>query len=157
MAMKIELTEQNKALLASMKKSAESKRRDMEARKVKQAARLKHGSFKSLNQLRIANLKLLRNVIFTATQDAYAKAMKISQTELSRIETGKENMSDLASSNLEESYKLPSGWMDRNNLELFLNDAEFDLVVEIHDLPKNKQVEVVDLCNQIVSLLGKAK
>lgn len=105
------------------------------------------------DKLRAANLRLLRHGVFNTDQSVFAETVNISQSKLSELERGKTKLDDELARRIERSYKLPIGWMDRDNSDLFLSSGEFELVKNIRGLSLDKQKSVISQFDGILKLI----
>jgi hypothetical protein len=101
--------------------------------------------------VRQTNLLLLRHSVFHTNQDTFAETLKVASSKLSRLELGKDLLDDSMARQIESSYKLPHGWMDRDNSNFFLSADEFDLIKRIRGL-SGKQKDLMDIFNGILEV-----
>jgi len=100
----------------------------------------------SVNRYRQDNFKLIRLVAFNSAQKDFAKILNMNQSEYSQFERGDKDISDHRARTLETELALPSGWMDRDNANLFLDNTEFELIRAMRDQSevfRNKLLELV--------------
>jgi DNA-binding XRE family transcriptional regulator len=85
---------------------------------------------RSETEVRRVNLRLLREIL-PADQEGFGRTFDLAQSEVSRLETGKDPINLILAMRIERGFGLPAGWMSRNNPDLFLTSQEFDLVRSI--------------------------
>lgn len=107
----------------------------------------------SENKIRAANLRLLRHSVFNTDQTPFANTVGVAQSKLSRLESGKDFLDDGLARRIENSFNLPSEWMDRDNSDFFLNREEFELVKNIRELTLEQQKSVTTNFDGILKLI----
>ena len=107
-----------------------------------------------MNKVRQANLLQLRHSVFDIDQIAFAKTLNMAQSKLSLLERGKYPIGDESARSIEKSYKLPVGWMDRDNSDFFLSAEEFELVKNIRELTLEQQRTAIRLFDDIMKLVS---
>ena len=105
------------------------------------------------DKVRASNLRLLRHSVFNTDQTAFANTIGVVQSKLSRLESGKDSLDDELARRIEQNYKLPVGWMDRDNSDIFLSNEEFKLVKIIRDLTPEQQKAVISYFDGILKLI----
>lgn len=98
---------------------------------------------------RVANILLLRDVVFRTTQKEFGKLLGRSQTEISQYEMRDKPLSDYFARDIEKKLKLPTGWMDRDNANLFLDEQEFDLVKSFRRQPDMVRQRLLELISAL--------
>jgi transcriptional regulator with XRE-family HTH domain len=101
-----------------------------------------------MTETRRRNLALLR-VILPVTQDDFGRAFNRNQTEVSRLETGKDDVSDYLAKEIERGLGLPDGWLSRNNAELLLSAPEYEMVGALRCLDAAVAQRVTDLVREL--------
>lgn len=104
----------------------------------------------SIEKVRRQNFRIFRAVLFDdVSQRQLGRALNLTQTEVSQIETGKKSISSYFARRIEKSFSLPEGWMDRNNADLRLTEDEFKLVSALRELPIDVRRKISDLVNAL--------
>lgn len=107
----------------------------------------------SENKICAENLRLLRHSVFNSDQTPFANTVGVAQSKLSRLESGKDLLDDGLARRIEQSYNLPSEWMDRDNSNFFLNREEFELVKNIRKLTLEQQISITANFDGILKLI----
>jgi len=107
-----------------------------------------------MEKVRAANLRLLRHGVFNTDQTTFSKTVNITQSKYSLLERGEDTLDDELARRIERGYKLPDGWMDRDNSDLFLSAEEFEFIKSIRDLSVDKQSAVIGNLRATVKLIN---